>query len=216
MRRSIARRMSESAQAAPVFFTTVKIVSDQLTSLRAQLSKTHSRKVSTNDLIVKACAIALSRHRTINATFGNDSITVHDDIDISVAVALDDGLITPIVRNADLKGLLAISEEIRTLADRAKAGQLSVSDYQGGSFTVSNLGMFGVDAFTAIINPPQSAILAVGAIEREVYLDAGVARDRGVMKVTLTSDHRVIDGAQAARFLATLKELLENPAGLLL
>ena len=215
MRRSIARRMSESAQAAPVFFTTVKVLADNLASLRAQLLKTHSRKVSTNDLVVKACAIALSRHRALNASFGTESLAIHDDIDISVAVALDDGLITPIVRNADLKPLMVIADEIRDLADRARSNQLSLNDYQGGTFTVSNLGMFGVEAFTAIINPPQSAILAVGGIDHEVWLDAGVARERAVMRLTLTSDHRVIDGAQAARFLVTLRELLENPAGLL-
>ena len=215
MRRSIARRMSESAQAAPVFFTTVKVLADNLASLRAQLLKTHSRKVSTNDLVVKACAIALSRHRALNASFGTESLAIHDDIDISVAVALDDGLITPIVRNADLKPLMVIADEIRDLADRARSNQLSLNDYQGGTFTVSNLGMFGVEAFTAIINPPQSAILAVGGIDHEVWLDAGVARERAVMRLTLTSDHRVIDGAQAARFLGTLRELLENPAGLL-
>jgi len=170
--------------------------------------------VSVNDVVVRACALALRQHREINASFTGDALRIFEDIDISIAVAIDDGLITPVLRNADQKGLIAAATEIRALADKAQRGQLLVNEYQGGTFTVSNLGMFGVESFTAILNPPQAAILAVGGISREVWLDAGAPRERGVMRLTLTSDHRAIDGAQAARFLATLKALLENPFSL--
>ncbi|MFM8555833.1 MAG: dihydrolipoamide acetyltransferase family protein, partial [Betaproteobacteria bacterium] len=215
LRRSIARRMSESAQGAPVFFTTVKVLTDPLTEVRAQLARARSIQVSVNDIVVRASALALQRHREINASFTGDAIRIFDDIDISIAVAINDGLITPVVRNADQKALTDTAAEIRMLANKAQLGQLSVQEYQGGTFTVSNLGMFGVESFTAILNPPQAAILAVGGISREVFLDLGAPRERGVMRLTLTSDHRVIDGAQAARFLATLKSLLENPSSLL-
>lgn len=214
MRRSIARRMTESAQGAPVFFTTIKVLTDPLTEFRSQLARARSVQVSVNDVVVRACALALQQHREINASFTGDAIRIFEDIDISIAVAIDDGLITPVLRNADQKGLIAAATEIRALADKAQRGELLVNEYQGGTFTVSNLGMFGVESFTAILNPPQAAILAVGGISREVWLDAGTPRERGVMRLTLTSDHRAIDGAQAARFLATLKVLLENPFSL--
>jgi pyruvate dehydrogenase E2 component (dihydrolipoamide acetyltransferase) len=214
VRRSIARRMMESAQGAPVFFTTVKVLTDPLTEFRSQLARARSVQVSVNDVVVRACALALRQHREINASFTGDALRIFEDIDISIAVAIDDGLITPVLRNADQKGLIAAATEIRALADKAQRGQLLVNEYQGGTFTVSNLGMFGVESFTAILNPPQAAILAVGGISREVWLDAGAPRERGVMRLTLTSDHRAIDGAQAARFLATLKALLENPFSL--
>ena len=214
MRRSIARRMTESAQGAPVFFTTIKVLTDPLTEFRSQLARARSVQVSVNDVVVRACALALQQHREINASFTGDAIRIFEDIDISIAVAIDDGLITPVLRNADQKGLIAAATEIRALADKAQRGELLVNEYQGGTFTVSNLGMFGVESFTAILNPPQAAILAVGGISREVWLDAGTPRERGVMRLTLTSDHRAIDGAQAARFLATLKALLENPFSL--
>jgi pyruvate dehydrogenase E2 component (dihydrolipoamide acetyltransferase) len=206
--------MMESAQGAPVFFTTVKVLTDLLTEFRSQLARARSVQVSVNDVLVRACALALREHPGINASFTGEAIRIFEDIDISIAVAIDDGLITPVLRNADQKGLIAAATEIRALADKAQRGQLLVNEYQGGTFTVSNLGMFGVESFTAILNPPQAAILAVGGISREVWLDAGVPRERGVMRLTLTSDHRVIDGAQAARFLATLKALLENPFSL--
>ena len=214
MRRSIARRMTESAQGAPVFFTTIKVLTDPLTEFRSQLARARSVQVSVNDVVVRACALALQQHREINASFTGDAIRIFEDIDISIAVAIDDGLITPVLRNADQKGLIAAATEIRALVDKAQRGELLVNEYQGGTFTVSNLGMFGVESFTAILNPPQAAILAVGGISREVWLDAGTPRERGVMRLTLTSDHRAIDGAQAARFLATLKVLLENPFSL--
>jgi len=196
VRRSIARRMMESAQGAPVFFTTVKVLTDPLTEFRSQLARARSVQVSVNDVLVRACALALREHPGINASFTGEAIRIFEDIDISIAVAIDDGLITPVLRNADQKGLIAAATEIRALADKAQRGQLLVNEYQGGTFTVSNLGMFGVESFTAILNPPQAAILAVGGISREVWLDAGVPRERGVMRLTLTSDHRVIDGAR--------------------
>ena len=214
MRRSIARRMTESAQGAPVFFTTIKVLTDPFTEFRSQLARARSVQVSVNDVVVRACALALQQHREINASFTGDAIRIFEDIDISIAVAIDDGLITPVLRNADQKGLIAAATEIRALADKAQRGELLVNEYQGGTFTVSNLGMFGVESFTAILNPPQAAILAVGGISRELWLDGGTPRERGVMRLTLTSDHRAIDGAQAARFLATLKALLENPFSL--
>jgi pyruvate dehydrogenase E2 component (dihydrolipoamide acetyltransferase) len=172
--------------------------------------------VSVNDIVVKAVSFALREFPQVNSAHMGEFIRQNANIDICVAVSIDGGLITPIVRDADQKGLGLISTEIKGLVAKAKAGKLAPEEYQGGTFTVSNLGMYGVDEFTAIINPPQSAILAIGGIQPEVYLDNGVAKQRDVMKLTLSSDHRVIDGALAAQFLSGLKSLLENPVWLML
>jgi pyruvate dehydrogenase E2 component (dihydrolipoamide acetyltransferase) len=216
MRRTIARRMTESAQSTPVFFATMKIGCEALLALRHQLKQVPGIEPSVTDLIVKACALALRRCPGLNVTFHGEFVRMHHDVDIAVAVAVEDGLVTPLVRRADAKRLVDLSQEIRELAERARAGKLARQEYEGGTFTVSNLGMYGLEEFTAIINPPQCAILAVGAIGKEVVVEAGAPRERRIMKVTLTVDHRAIDGALAARFLAELRTILENPACLVM
>jgi pyruvate dehydrogenase E2 component (dihydrolipoamide acetyltransferase) len=216
MRKTIGRRLLESTQGTPTFFVTMKVDMTAINALRAQLNRAPGYKISVNDIVIKSTAFALREFPAVNSAFLGDVIRQNANIDICVAVSIDGGLITPIVRDADLKGLGLISTEIKQLVSKAKAGKLAPDEYQGGTFTVSNLGMFGVDEFTAIINPPQAAILAVGGIQKEVYLQDGVAKEREVMKMTMTSDHRVIDGALAAQFLSGLKSLMENPMWLML
>lgn len=215
MRRAIARRMVESAREVPVFHATCKIDFDALLEIREQLKKGSGLDVTVTDIVVKACAHALLREPAMNATFHGDFVRVHEQIHVAVAVALEDGLVTPVIRDVARRPLREVSGELRELAGRARAGRLARADLDGGTITISNLGMYGVESFTAIINPPQCAILSVGAIEREVVLDAGVARVRRVARVTLGADHRAVDGAHAARFLAALRNALENPASLL-
>jgi len=217
MRKTIGKRLLESTQNTPVFFVTQKIEVDALMKLRSDLHRGPGYKVSVNDIVMKAAAFALRRHPAVNSSFYGDFIRQNGNIDLCVAVSLDGGLITPIVKDADQKSLMAISQEIKSLVAKAKAGKLAPEEYVGGTFTVSNLGMYGVDQFTAIINPPQAAILAVGGIQQEVYLDAtGAPKSRDVMKVTISADHRVIDGAQAAQFLSTFKSVMEHPVWLML
>ena len=217
MRKTIGKRLLESAQNTPVFFVTQKIEVDALAKLRSDLHRGPGYKVSVNDIVTKAVAFALRRHPAVNSSFYGDFIRQHGNIDIGIAVALEGGLITPIVKDADQKSYWAISQEIKSLVAKAKAGKLAPEEYMGGTFTISNLGMYGVDQFTAIINPPQAAILAVGGIQSEVYLDAtGTPRQRDIMKVTISADHRVVDGAQAAQFLSTLKSAMEHPVWLML
>jgi pyruvate dehydrogenase E2 component (dihydrolipoamide acetyltransferase) len=217
MRKTIGKRLLESSQNTPVFFVTQKIEVDALAKLRSDLHRGPGYKVSVNDIVVKAVAFALRRHPVVNSALYGDFIRQHGNIDIAIAVSVEGGLITPIVKDADQKSLQVISQEIKALVAKARAGKLEPQEYQGGTFTLSNLGMYGVDEFTAIINPPQAAILAVGGIRPEVYLDAmGVARQRDVMKITISADHRVVDGAQAAQFLSTLKSVLEHPVWLML
>lgn len=216
MRKVIAQRLQESKSFIPHFYVTHTIDAEPLVALREQLI-THDSKFTINDFIVKACAIALKRHPGVNCGFNsaNQSIIHFQTIDIAVAVSMDEGLITPIVRHADFKNLGELSVEIRSLAQKAREKKLNPEEYKGGSFTVSNLGMFGVSEFQAILNPPQAAILAVSGIQ-----DMPVIRNHTVvpgktLNLTLSVDHRVIDGAAAARFLQTLKKILENPAILL-
>ncbi len=216
MRKTIGKRLLESTQGTPTFYVTMKVAMAAVNTLRAQLNRSPGYKISVNDIITKATAFALREFPSVNSSYHGDFIRQNANIDICVAVSIDGGLITPIVRDADQKGLGLISTEIKQLVSKAKAGKLAPDEYQGGTFTISNLGMYGVDEFTAIINPPQAAILAVGGIQQECYLQDGVAKERDVMKLTLTSDHRVIDGALAAQFLAGLKSLLENPMWLML
>ncbi|HKP97737.1 MAG TPA: pyruvate dehydrogenase complex dihydrolipoamide acetyltransferase [Fibrobacteria bacterium] len=216
MRKTIGKRLLESTQGTPTFYVTMKVEMAAVNSLRAQLNRSPGYKISVNDIVTKATAFALREFPTVNSSFHGDFIRQNANIDICVAVSIEGGLITPIVRDADQKGLGLISTEIKQLVSKAKAGKLAPDEYQGGTFTISNLGMYGVDEFTAIINPPQSAILAVGGIQQEVYLQDGTAKQRDVMKLTMTSDHRVIDGALAAQFLSGLKSLLENPMWLML
>ncbi|WP_130841759.1 2-oxo acid dehydrogenase subunit E2 [Corynebacterium neomassiliense] len=219
MRRAIATRLQQSAQTSPHFRVNQEVQIDELLALRRQINATvPAVKVSVNDLIVKAVATTLLRVPEVNVQFDEATQTVlrFPSADVSVAVSVPDGLITPIVRAADRKTLSQISEDIRDLAIRAKAGNLLPDEFQGGTFTVSNLGMFGVSSFDAVINPPQAAILAVGAgVRRPVVLDDGSVEPRTVLTLSLAADHRVIDGALAATFIGELKGILEQPAQML-
>ncbi|MEO7022361.1 MAG: dihydrolipoamide acetyltransferase family protein [Ktedonobacteraceae bacterium] len=221
MRRTIAKRLSQSMQTAPHFYVTSVIDTGKLAELRAQINAYAINdptpiKVSFNDLIVKAVAQALLRMPQVNVSFAEDKLIQKKSVHIGVAVALEQGLIVPVLHNADKRGILDIARETRRLAEAARTNKLKPEDLSGGTFTISNLGMFDVESFTAIINQPESAILAVGSITPTPAVVDGqvVVRDR--MKVTLSSDHRALDGAVAARFLQEVKRLLEEPFGLLL
>ncbi len=217
MRRAIARRLTESKQQVPHFYLTVDCRMDALLALRAQANQGGAVKLSVNDFIVRAAALALREVPEVNASWHDDAIEFHAGADISVAVATDGGLVTPIVRDADVKPLSAIAGEIVELAGRAKVNRLKPEEFTGGSLTVSNLGMYGIKQFAAIINPPQAAILAVGAAERRpVVDDNGGLQAATVMTVTLSADHRVVDGAVGARWLAAFRALIENPVRILL
>lgn len=217
IRKVIGQRLQESKSFIPHFYVTQVVDADPLVTLREQL-KNHEIKLSINDFIVKACAIALRQHPGINSGFNsiNQSIIQFKTIDIAIAVSIEAGLITPIVRHADYKNLGEISLEIRTLAQRAKEGKLNPQEYKGGSFTISNLGMYGVTEFQAIINPPQAAIIAVSGIQDVPVLKNGVVIPGKTINLTLSVDHRVIDGVVAALFLKSLKNILENPGILLI
>ncbi|CAB3868631.1 Dihydrolipoyllysine-residue succinyltransferase component of 2-oxoglutarate dehydrogenase complex [Achromobacter dolens] len=217
MRRAIARRLTESKQQVPHFYLTVDCRMDALLALRAQANQGGAVKLSVNDFIVRAAALALREVPEVNASWHEDAIEFHAGADISVAVATDGGLVTPIVRDADVKPLSAIAAEIVELAGRAKVNRLKPEEFTGGSLTVSNLGMYGIKQFAAIINPPQAAILAVGAAERRpVVDDNGDLKAATVMTVTLSADHRVVDGAVGARWLAAFRALIEAPVRILL
>jgi pyruvate dehydrogenase E2 component (dihydrolipoamide acetyltransferase) len=218
MRRVIAERLTASTQNIPHFYLTVEIEMDNVLAFRKQINATipEEKKVSVNDIIVKAAAMALVKHPWVNASFQDKTIRFYEDADISVAVAIEDGLITPVVRAANRKGILAISEEIKELAARAKAKKLQPEEYTGGTFSVSNLGMFGIQEFTAIINPPEAAIIAVGSATEKPVVRNGEIVVRSMMNVTMSCDHRVVDGATGAKFLQTFRQFLENPAMMLL
>lgn len=218
MRKTIARRMTEAKQSVPHFYLTSEIDMGQAMALRQQLNEAAggSVKISVNDLVVKACAAALVRHPRINASFEGDSVFVPAAVHLGIAVAMEDGLITPTIRDCQEKSIGQIAREARELAERAVAKKLRPDEFSGATFTVSNLGMYGIVEFVAIINPPQSAILAVGATREIPVVEGGQLTVGKRMRVTLSCDHRVIDGAQGAQFLATLKETLENPLRLLL
>ncbi len=218
VRKVIARRMLESKQTVPHFYLTVEFEIDALLAARAAINEVARKKdarVSVNDMIIKACAKALRDHPECNASWTEDEMVQYGAVDISVAVATDRGLITPIVRNADLKGVAQISIEMKDLAGRAKTGKLKLDEFQGGGFTISNLGMFGVKEFAAIINPPQAMILAVGVGEERVVARKGEMVIRNMMSCTLAVDHRVVDGAMGAQFLQTLRAYVEQPAAML-
>ncbi|QOT80166.1 pyruvate dehydrogenase complex dihydrolipoamide acetyltransferase [Cupriavidus basilensis] len=216
MRRTIARRLSESKATIPHFYLTADCRMEKLLALRAQINANAPRKISVNDFIVRAVAVALREVPAANVGWTDTAMRQYRQADIAVAVSTDAGLITPIVRAADTKPLSVISAEIADLATRARASQLRPEEYQGGSFSVSNLGMFGVSEFSAIINPPQAAILAVGATQAVPVVEDGELKAGQVMRCTLSVDHRAIDGALAAQWLAAFKRLLENPLSMLI
>src|SRR6266704_714906 len=214
MRKTIARRLAESKFSAPHFYVTVDVDMGAAVALREQLLNGENVKVSFNDLVLKACAKALPRFPMVNASWGGDKITTHGEVHLGVAVSIAEGLITPVVRHADRKSVLEISREVKDLAGRAREKKLRPEEFMGSTFTVSNLGMFEVSEFTAIINPPEAAILAVGSVSKvPVVVDDEVAVGHR-MKLTLSSDHRVVDGALAAQFLQEVRRLLQNPVTL--
>ncbi len=222
MRKTISRRLLESHQGVPFFFVTLDMEIDALLKLRADLNAKSPKdgkgafKLSVNDLVIKAAAATLRRVPELNASYTDDAIAIYDDVDISVAVSLPTGLITPIVRNADRKGLSTISNEMKDLGVRAKSGKLKPEEFQGGTFSISNLGMFGTKQFTAIINPPQAAILAVGAGDQRPVVKNGALAIATVMTCTLSVDHRVADGVLGAQWMAEFKKLIEDPLSLML
>lgn len=219
MRKAIAARLTASKQTVPHFYLTADVRMDTLMDVRAQLN-THLEaqkvKVSVNDFIVKACGLALRDYPAANAAWNVDSVVQFGNVDVSVAVSIDGGLITPIVENADQKSLVQISKEVKQLAADARSGKLKPEQYEGGSFSLSNLGMYGVDEFSAIINPPQAAILACGAAKEQAVVTEGGIEIGNVMKMTLSVDHRVIDGALGAELLASIKKYLETPVVLVM
>ena len=212
MRKTIARRLGESIGPIPTFFLTSEIDMTNVGKLREQMVAAGDQfKVSVNDIVIKAVAIALTRHPEVNAHWQGDSIRYFSAAHVGMAVATDDGLIVPVIRDAHLKGLGQIGKEARELAKKARERKLTPAEYSGGTFSVSNLGMFGIDQFTAIINPPEAAILAVGATETKPVWENGQFVPRQKMRVTMSCDHRIIDGAVGAKFLQTLRQLLEAP-----
>jgi pyruvate dehydrogenase E2 component (dihydrolipoamide acetyltransferase) len=212
MRQTIARRLVTSIGPVPHFFLTTEIEMDRAAELRVSINELDPElKVSINDLVIKVAAIALIQHPQVNASFQDKAVRYYERADIGVAVAIEDGLITPVVRSADRKSVSEISREVKELAGRARTRKLLPEEYTGATFSISNLGMLGIDEFTAVINPPEAAILAVGAMTPKVVVREGEIVVRQMMRVTMSCDHRVIDGATGARFLQTFKKLLENP-----
>ena len=227
MRKVIAKRLTEAKSTIPHIYVSMDIEIDALLKLAADLTERSPKNrdgtpgpgaffLSVNDMVIKASARALRLVPGVNASWTDDGMVLYDDVDISVAVSIPDGLITPIIRNADRKGLAEISLEMRELAGRAKLGKLKLDEFQGGGFSISNMGMFGVTAFSAIINPPQAAILAVGAGAKRPVVKGGELAVATVMTCTLSADHRAIDGALAAQFMSTLKRVIEDPISLML
>lgn len=215
MRKTIARRLSESLFTAPHFYLTMEINMDRAKEVRTQLNTLSATKLSFNDMVVKAVAMSLREHAAINSSWMGEFIRENKSINMGVAVAVGEGLVVPVVRNADMKSLSQIASEVRDMATRAKDGKLGLDEMKGNTFTISNLGMFGIDEFTAIINPPDACILAVGAIVEKVIVVKGEMKIASIMKVTLSCDHRVVDGAKGAAFLQTLQAKLEEPMRLL-
>lgn len=219
MRKTIAKRLLEAKQTVPHFYLTIDCSLEQLSLLREQINiklAAQNIKISVNDLLTKATAMAIAQVPKINASYSDEGILYYNNIDISIAVAIAEGLITPILKNADQKNLQQISSEIKKLAEKAKEGALKPEEFVGGGFTITNLGMYGIKTFNAIINPPQSAILAIGAAEQRPYVTKdGQLKVQPMLTLSLSCDHRVVDGALAAQFLQQLKQLIETP-GLML
>ena len=215
MRKTIAKRLAESKFTAPHFYLTKEIKMDAVMDARKRMNEYSESKISVNDLVVKATALALKKHPNINSSWLGDKIRRNHHVHIGVAVAVEDGLLVPVVRFADSKSLSQIGSEVKDLAGKAKNKELQPKDWEGNTFTISNLGMFGIDEFTAIVNPPDACILAVGGSKETVIVENGEMKPGHVMKVTLSCDHRVVDGVTGAKFLQTFQELLEEPVRLL-
>lgn len=216
MRKTIARRLAESKFTAPHFYLTMEIDMDQAWKSREAINQLSPTKVSFNDMVIRACAAALRQHPKVNSSWLGDKIRYNNHIHIGVAVAVEDGLLVPVVRFADQKSFLQIGAEVKEFAKKAKEKKLQPADWEGNTFTISNLGMFGIEEFTAIINPPDACILAIGGIKDTPVVRNGQVVPGKVMKVTLSCDHRVVDGASGAAFLQTLKMMLENPVTILI
>lgn len=211
MRKTIARRLAESKFSAPHFYLTMDIDMDNAISARKSINEQGAGKISFNDLVIKAVALALKKHPKVNASWLGDKIRYNHHVHIGVAVAVEDGLVVPVVKFADAKSLLAINEEVKVFAGKAREKKIQPSEMEGNTFTISNLGMYGIEEFTAIINPPDSCIMAVGAIRQEPVVKNGQIVVGNRMKVTLSCDHRSVDGATGSEFLLSFRQLLENP-----
>jgi len=216
MRKTIAKRLAESKFSAPHFYLTLEVDMDAAMAARKSVNELSETKISFNDMVIKAVAMALRKHPKVNSSWLGDKIRINHDVNIGVAVAVDEGLLVPVVRNADQKGMAAINTEVREYAGKARDKKLQPEDWEGNTFTISNLGMFGIEEFTAIINPPDSCIMAVGGIRQVPVVKNGAVVPGNVMKVTMSCDHRVVDGATGAAFLQTFKANLENPLAMLL
>ena len=215
MRKTIARRLSESKFTAPHFYLNLEINMDNAMAARKEMNASGDVKISFNDMVVKSVAMALRKHPNVNSSWLGDVIRRNHHIHVGVAVAVEDGLLVPVIRFTDSKGLAQIGEEVRNFAQKAKDKKLQPSDWEGNTFTISNLGMFGIDSFTAIVNPPDACILAIGGIKEVPVVKNGQVVPGNIMKVTLSCDHRVVDGATGAAFLNTFKEYMENPVKML-
>jgi pyruvate dehydrogenase E2 component (dihydrolipoamide acetyltransferase) len=215
MRKTIARRLAESKFSAPHFYLTMSIDMDSAVASRAKLNEVSKVKISFNDLVLKAVAVSLKQHPKVNSSWLGDKIRYNHHVNVGVAVAVEEGLLVPVIRFADTKSLSQIAAEVKDFAQKAKDKKLQPSDWEGSTFTISNLGMFGIDEFTAIINPPDACILAIGGISQVPVVKNGQVVPGNIMKVTLSCDHRVVDGATGAAFLQTLKGLLEEPLRML-
>jgi len=215
MRKVIAKRLGESKFSAPHFYLTMEIDMEAAIAARTAINEANSVRISYNDMVIKACAVALRKHPMINSSWYGDKITVNEQINIGVAVAVNDGLLVPVIHQAEYKTLSMINSEVKTLAAKAKDKKLTPAEMQGNTFTISNLGMFEIEEFTAIINPPDACILAVGAIVQKPVVKNGQIVVGNTMKVTLSCDHRVVDGATGAQFLQTLRDLLQAPVRML-
>jgi pyruvate dehydrogenase E2 component (dihydrolipoamide acetyltransferase) len=212
MRKTIANRLVTSLGPVPHFFLTTEIEMDRVVELRQSIKTLEpDLKISINDIIIKVAAAALMQHPQVNASYQDKTVRYYEQADIGVAVAIDEGLITPVIRAADQKSVSEIAQEVRDLAERARARKLLPEEYTGASFSISNLGMFGIDEFTAIINPPEAGILAIGAVSAKPVVRDGQVVVRQIMRVTMSCDHRIVDGANGAKFLQTFKKILENP-----
>lgn len=215
MRKTIAKRLAESKFTAPHFYLTKEIKMDAVLAARKRMNEYTENRISINDIVIKAVAVALKSHPNVNSSWLGDKIRKNNHVHIGVAVAIDDGLLVPVVRFADSKSLSQIGSEVKILATKAKNKELKPQDWEGNTFTISNLGAFGIDEFTAIVNPPDACILAVGSSKETIIVENGEMKPGHVMKVTLSCDHRAVDGVTGANFLKTFAELLEEPVRLL-